>query len=1467
MLVLLDNERVQQCLAQKAVGILSEQLNTNVSVGYVRFQLFNQISLYDIVIEDQQQAPLLIADELNAKFELRPFFQNKFIFTRVRLNGVSIALKNDVEQGNNFDFIIQALSGDNNNKDNEMLLKLKIIQLVNCHVQYSSNRQPPLKNKFDVNNIDVRNLNARLSLDYYTRDSLSLTIRRLSFEEKSGLKVNDMSAQINKDSQQLSISDFILSLPKTTIKTNPVHFEFAGSGNFADSVNFKVGLKPSTVCLSDFAAFVPALKAIDNPISITGVFNGPLANLACPSLEINYGINTQLMGNFNFRGLPNIDSTYIFARIANFHTIKPDVENLVADIKNAPFQLPEIVRALDRFNFKGELKGNVGTDLAANGSIRTNLGEITTQMSLEKKRAKDNSFTFHGEVKTDDLQLGALLERKEIGNITFNLQVNGEKDAEQPLALNVEGAIDNFFYNDYQYSNMALNGFYENNKFNGAIDLDDKNGIVHLNGLLDFSESLPYFDFTANVKNLKPGNMNLATKYPDMIYSFNVNINARGNSLDNIRGNVFMSDVSLVNGDRELHLKKFEAISEHSEELNSMFIASDFVNGIIEGRYTVSTFVASVQYVASQYMPALNTGKHTVAEVSDNNFDFDIKIHDLDTISNLLGIKWRTSSDINVYGYYDDQTRKFRVRGVVPFISNNKTDLSDITFLCENPGEELRVALDFKFEREKSPTIFDIFIRASAKNDTLLTALQWNNNDEANRYTGDVFAQTGFFRNEQRELQTITNILPTNMIFSGLPWYISESVIMTEPSKYTINSFKVGYADRFVNIDGVVSKKEEDRLALQVGNIDLSYLKLFINMDIIDLGGIVSGHAMVNSVLNQPIIQADLKAKDFSFNNSRWGDLALKSVWENTQERLKMDINVFDAGRQIIDLAGHIYPKRNIELDLLIKANDLNLQFLQPFLATVMQDITGTASSSRLRMIGPLVKPLFQGDAYIKNANFNIDFLKTSFSFTDTIHITPTSFSFRDVTIHDPENNTGKLSGTIEHDSYQNMRFNISGNFTNMLAMNTRQGDNENFYGRAYGTGNLSIRGNQQTITFDIGARTEPNTKIVIPFASYLTAAENNFITFIERPKVEAGQAEPVRRRIRTVRTQTSANIRMNLQLDVTPDAEIQLIVDPNGGDMIRATGNGNLRVVYDGIDGMMLYGGYTLASGTYTFTLQNAFRRDFRIREGSTITWSGSPYQAQININAYYPVRASLLDLLDQAALTEMRIGNTTVNVNCLLTLTGEMTSPNILFDVELPGSTDELQRKVRSVINNDEMMNRQMLYLLAMNRFYRPDYMRNNPSMLGSGGSELSSLVSSTLSAQLNNWMSQINENVTLGFNYAHAGTADGQAQSTEVEFQLGFGMFDNRLIFNSNLGYRDDIMATNNFIGDFDLEYKLNRSGRLRAKAYSRSNDRYYLRNTTTQGVGLVYREEFDSFGGLVKGYFNKLFRRNRTEVVEE
>jgi hypothetical protein len=149
---------------------------------------------------------------------------------------------------------------------------------------------------------------------------------------------------------------------------------------------------------------------------------------------------------------------------------------------------------------------------------------------------------------------------------------------------------------------------------------------------------------------------------------------------------------------------------------------------------------------------------------------------------------------------------------------------------------------------------------------------------------------------------------------------------------------------------------------------------------------------------------------------------------------------------------------------------------------------------------------------------------------------------------------------------------------------------------------------------------------------------------------------------------------------------------------------------------------------------------------------------------------------------------------------------------------------------------MNRQIIYLLALNRFYTPDYMSTTK------GNELFSVASSTLGAQLSSMLGKLSENWSIAPNLR---SDRGDFSDVEVDVALSSTLLNNRLRFNGNFGYRDKSLNTNQFVGDFDIEYLLNRTGSWRLKAYNRYNDQnYYLRTAqTTQGVGIMFRRDFD------------------------
>jgi hypothetical protein len=298
--------------------------------------------------------------------------------------------------------------------------------------------------------------------------------------------------------------------------------------------------------------------------------------------------------------------------------------------------------------------------------------------------------------------------------------------------------------------------------------------------------------------------------------------------------------------------------------------------------------------------------------------------------------------------------------------------------------------------------------------------------------------------------------------------------------------------------------------------------------------------------------------------------------------------------------------------------------------------------------------------------------------------------------------------------------------------------------------------------------------------------------------------------------------------------------MDPVSGDFISGNGVGNLHVNYYNKGDVKLFGNYIINQGIYKFSLQELIRKDFIIKEGSSINFNGSPPNTTLDIQAIYTVNsASLSDLiLENAEIAKQP----NVKVNCKMNLTGNLFSPDIKMDIELPNEREEIRTLIRNYLSTEEEMNIQILYLLGIGKFYTTDNANaQNPNLMPS-------VLSSTLSGQLNNMLSQIidNNNWNIGTNLSSSDKG-----WTDVEGVLSGQLLNNRLLINGNLGYRDRPLATTNFVGDFDTELLLTRAGDVRLKAYNQTNDRYYIRSTNfiKQGLGIMYKKDFDKWSDLL------------------
>ena len=370
---------------------------------------------------------------------------------------------------------------------------------------------------------------------------------------------------------------------------------------------------------------------------------------------------------------------------------------------------------------------------------------------------------------------------------------------------------------------------------------------------------------------------------------------------------------------------------------------------------------------------------------------------------------------------------------------------------------------------------------------------------------------------------------------------------------------------------------------------------------------------------------------------------------------------------------------------------------------------------------------------------------------------------------------------------------------------------------------------------------------------TYNASVENylntqKFITFRDKTKKTTSQRfVPIPLTRNDDNKEVSTNLYCDFNINLTPAAQIRVLMDEASDEYITLYGNGVLKASYYNKGKFGLYGLYNVTGGKYEMSIQNVLRRDFVFADGGTITFVGDPYDATLNLNASYMVSGVYLsDLSLGSSFT-----NNTVRVNCLMNITGTPENPLVNFDLDMPTVNADEKQMIRSLIDSEEDMNQQVMYLLTIGRFYTKT---SNNSIQNENNRDqtslaMQSLLSGTISSQLNSMLGQFvtNKNWNIGANIS---TGDEGWNNAQYEGTVSGRMFNNRLLFNGQFGYRDNVKTANtSFIGDFELQYLLLPSGNLSVRAYNQANERYFTKaSLNTQGIGLLMKKDFDSLKDL-------------------
>ena len=1449
---------------------LSDLLNTRVTIGRINIGLLNRIIIDDVLLDDQDEQEMLKVTRLSAKFDIMPFFKGKISISSVQLFGFNINLqKKTPDSPPNFKFVLDAFaSNDTVKKNNSLDLRINSILIRRGRMAYHVLSEEETPGKFNAKHIHLQNIIANISLKALSKDSINLGIKRLSLDEKvSGFSLKKMSLKLVANSRQTSIDNFAIELPETSLKLDTIHLIYdslKAFDRFTEQVRFSFRTLPSQITLKDISPFLPALSHFKEPISLDMEVKGTVNQLTCSHLEITAD-NRQfrLKGDVALQDLSHPQDAYVFGTLSELTATTRGVGFLVRNLSHDYNGVPPVLERLGNVSFRGEVSGYF-TDIVTYGQLHTDLGGVNMDLKLSSDKSK-GLFAYSGAVKTTDYKLGKLLANEQLGEITFNLDVHGRHVTDRLPVVELKGLIASVDYSRYRYENITLDGEYKQGGFNGKVALDDPNGSIYLNGDVNVSSRIPTFNFQAIINKLRPHDLNLTSKYPDTEFSLKLRANFTGGSVDEMIGEINVDSLEFMSPEKQYFMNNMNIRASKQNNENQLRLTSEFLTASVEGKFQYHTLPASILNIMRKYVPSLILPPKKPIE-THNNFQFDIHIYNTDILSTIFDIPLTVYTHSTLKGYFNDPLQRLRVEGYFPRLQYKNNFIESGMILCENPSDHIRARVRLTNLKKKGAV--NLSLDAQAKDDNISTTLNWGNS-AAVTYSGQLAAVAKFLRTEGEKplLKAMVEVKPTDIILNDTLWQIHPSQVVVDSGKVDVNNFYFSHQDRYVRINGRLSDNPQDSVKVDLKDINMGYVFDIASIsDDVNFEGDATGTAYASGVFKKPVMNTRLFIKNFSLNQGRLGDLNIYGEWDNENRGIRLDASIKDISTTPSRVTGIIHPlKPESGLDLNIEANELNLKFLEHYMKSIANDIKGRATG-KVHFYGKF-KGLNLDGAVMTDASMNFDILNTHFAIKDTILLAPSGLTFNNIHISDMEGHSGRMNGYLHFQHFKNLNYRFEIQANNMLVMNTKESTDMPFYGTVYGTGNALLTGNAiQGLDVNVAMTTNRNSIFTYINGSVASATSNQFIKFVDKPPRRTIQDsiqiisyyEQLQQKRQEAEEEQKTDIRLNILVDATPDATMKIIMDPVAGDYISGKGTGNIRTEFYNKGDVKMFGSYQINQGVYKFSLQEVIRKDFVIKNGSTITFNGAPLDANLDIQASYTVNsASLNDLIPEESSSIIQQPN--VKVNCIMNLSGILVRPTIKLGIELPNERDEVQTLVRNYISTEEQMNMQILYLLGIGKFYTEDARNNQNSNV------MSSVLSSTLSGQLNNALSQVFEtnNWNIGTNLS---TGDKGWTDMEVEGILSGQLLNNRLLINGNFGYRDNPMANTNFVGDFEAEWLINRSGDIRLKAYNETNDRYYTKtNLTTQGVGIMYKKDFNKWSDLF--FWNKWKLRNKRKQEEK
>ncbi len=1429
---------VQTRLGRYATDRINNDFKTNINIGRVGLQLNGDIELKEILIRDYKKDTLISVGELNSSIiSFQNLMNSKLNFGDIDLQDVMFNLKTyKGETDTNLDVFVAKFDSDNPRvgpseflfSSSDVSIEGGIFRLIDENLE-----TPKI--------FEFTELNANTTNFLINGPEVSSRINKFSFIDSRGIAVKNLMANFEYTLDHMIFGDLNIKTELSELKGD-LRFNYKREDlkYFTDKVNVEASFRDSDISLTELNVFFDEFGT-DQHADFNADLTGTLNNLEAKNLNISTTSNTRIIGDITFKNL--------FSKEEDSFALRGDFENLASNYRDLTALLPRllgnsipsVISKVGNFKIKGT-SFITAKRIDADIEINTDLGFIKSNLQLTNLDNIDNA-SYIGNIVLDEFNIGELINDPLVKTATLNLDVDGKGFTIKNLKTEVKGDVFVLDYNGYTYRDIALSGDLGNSIFNGIVKVEDLNLQLDFNGLADFSEDLKKFDFKANVGYANLSNLNFVKR--DSISEFRglVTMSATGTTLDNAIGAINIKNTTYKNQDNNYNFEDFDIVSSFNDNERTIAINSpDIIDGKITGQFKTKDILGLVENsVGSIYT-------NFVPNMVDKDQYIDFRFNIYSKIATVFFKDLILGKNTFIEGRIETDEKGFELTFNSPEIKFNDYFANNINIDIDNSNPLFNTYIEIDSLNAGMYQASQFSLINVTRRDTLLIKSEFkggtNNADDFN---------LSMFYTIDKTNKSVIGLKKSEVKFKGYDWLLnSERDTLNKVTfdrgfkSFDIFPIRITHDDEEILVSGKVIDSTNKNF--NVGFKDVELVKITPRIDSLALRGIVNGKLDVVQKEGVYLPKSNVEISGFFVNDYDLGNLKANIEGNNSITNYNVDVTLVNDNLKSLDAKGTIdVAKSNPEIDLNVKFEEFLLDPLNPLGEGVINNIRGLVSGYA-NVTGSLNKPAIYGELLLDRAGLSIPYLNVDygFDFDSKVSLRGQQFIFNDVAMTDSEYfSKGSLNGFIAHNNFSDWKLGLELNTDRLLVLNTEESEDELYYGTGFISGTAEIKGPTDQLTIKvINGRTEAGTEFFIPLNDSESFGDNTYIHFLSPEEKAARLKGDIVEQIEI------KGLVLDFDLNVNENAVIEIVIDKEAGSTIKGRGVGGLNFLINTNGTFNMWGDFVVYDGTYNFKYGGFVEKKFKVEQGGSIVWEGDPMGAEINLKALYAGNANPSVLLDNPI-------NQSIDVEVEIHLTGQLEQPDPQFDFHFPNVSSTVKSELEYRLSSKDERDNQALIFLATGGF---------SSSLG--GANFTGTISERLTGIVNNLFGTSNGNLDIGIDLELGQDTPDLQTNNKFGLTLQTKISD-KILVNGKVGVPFGSASQTVISGDVQIDLLLNEDGTLRAKVFNRENS---IRNFGeeigyTQGVGLSYNVEFDSFKEFLQIIFSGKNRSDKSEKKEK